>query len=233
MSFKQHCWMRSSSCAGTSQSARRAQDSTEALSTSSNCISNLSQYLCASKQPGASGFSCCSQLSSLNTSQTTATTSKSAALPLTHKHGLSPLLDQEELSPVSTAGFDTKHHQVACREHPKVWREEQLCQSAVVTGGTCKKDQDQPYSCLSTATEPQQLRGSTKSCQRRISDKDTLTGKIFIQRCWLSGCTLVFASVTPCRHILPKKHPGEATLLSYTKKGSPATQASQDSAGDG
>lgn len=71
------------------------------------------------------------------------------ALALTHEHGLSPFLDEEELSPVGAARLHPKNDQVACGEHPEVRREQQLRQSAVVAGGTCEQDEEKRYCCSS------------------------------------------------------------------------------------
>lgn len=66
--------------------------------------------------------------------------------------------------------------------------------------------------------------------------KDTLTGEVIhpemqTSRLYLGLC--ISLTDTPCRRILPKEHPGEAALLSYTKRSNPAAHASQGSADDG
>lgn len=151
------------------------QDSTGALSARGNsAASHFNNYMylngqVGGKQTGPSdGGACVPSRALRHTSQTAATKLKNAALHLTHKHGLSSLLDEEELSPVGTACFHSKNDQVACGEHPEVRREQQLCQSAIVAGGTCKEDQEERYYCVSTAAEPRRLSGTTDTSAGRI-----------------------------------------------------------------
>lgn len=59
----------------------------------------------------------------------------------THKSCLAFLLHEEKLSPVSCCCFHAEHHQVAQRQHPKKWGEEELTQGALTVAWWGGKEQ--------------------------------------------------------------------------------------------
>lgn len=183
-SFRHLCWKRSSRIflgqeypQAASPSRALARDSTEAFSTRRNFYQSvISTPTCPSRRGNwkhtgpfaVPSQALCNPFQIAKMEFKTELKFKNGTLHLTHKHRLSPLLDQEELSPVSAACFHSKNDQVACWEHPKVRREEQLCQSAVFARRTCKGDQEEPYSYRSTATEPHRHGGTTENCASKI-----------------------------------------------------------------
>lgn len=95
-------------CSGMPVCQSQERSGTGVLGACANSITVLFQNLCVVKQGPLP------RQTLGNTSQTAAAELNNAVLHLTYKHGLSPLLDQEELSPISTASFHSKNDQVAC-----------------------------------------------------------------------------------------------------------------------